>query len=192
MVFLDDIINIISKMRKVKFGDIVLADDHNNLVDYATTVKELLSKILYKKIDNYKVCDIINIPHGLNINAPMASIIDDVNDILYLWYFDANSYNRFNIYDIKCKCWIKNDNYGATDIYNIDNTITDEYLYVLGDPPSQIWVYYKGNRIINIDIRSITGQDVIYSFTVSRTLKYIGVFGTSENPVYTILKALYL
>jgi len=42
---LNEIETILGKMRKLKFGDIILASDHNVLVDFANKVNEFLNKL---------------------------------------------------------------------------------------------------------------------------------------------------
>jgi len=68
MATIEELDNIVAKLRKVKYGDFVLASDHNDLVDAVTTIRDILKKTsLSSGIDPDTVVDLI----GANTIIPL-------------------------------------------------------------------------------------------------------------------------
>ena len=74
MSVFDDLINTLSKLRKVKYGDVVLSSDHNDLVDSVNALSDL---ILPSRIN------------PLSVN-PLATTIYHFMDTQFTQYYDGH------------------------------------------------------------------------------------------------------
>ena len=98
--------NIISRLRKVKYGDMILDSDHNDLVDAVTTIRDILkaggvgaqinpsgyhvSQVLKKFYDDIKLYygfDMDGLKDHANIGHVFNFGIDDLINVIYEPYY---------------------------------------------------------------------------------------------------------
>ena len=189
---LSTIIETLNKLRFVKEKELILPEDHNNLVDlykevynYLVYFTQNIQNIVksryvtdtnYYKLDGSNTFNITAKNSIASINSVNISLISDYNFLVQINYTDSTNYARHYIY-----CILYLDELYFEQVCELDSSL-QFFMFNNIDLYSRYAVLYPMQTNVNISELLFKGcQKIgIDSYTISRNVYNVGISGDGK------------